>query len=106
VECHIWYLTKDWRREWGGSLFWCPTGQYVSPGFNVLVMFSAVPSNLHFVCPVSPAAAAKRLTINGFWHRSERRAPPEPPAPDGLVSPLAYGTRPPDSPEAASIIVL
>lgn len=103
---YIWYLTKDWQREWGGALFWCPTGQYVRPGFNVLVMFCAVPSNLHSVCPVSADAAAKRLTINGFWHRAERRGPPAPPAPDVLVSPPAYGAHAPDAQDAAPILVL
>jgi hypothetical protein len=103
---YIWYLTKDWRREWGGSLFWCPTGQYLGPGFNVLAMFSAAPANFHLVCPVSPAATAKRLTINGFWHRSEPRALPAALAPDALVSPLAYGEHAADSQAAASIIVL
>lgn len=103
---YIWYLTKDWQREWGGALFWCPTGQYVSPGFNVLVMFCAVPSNLHFVCPVSAAATAKRLTVNGFWHRTERRAQLAAPAPDALVSPLAYGAHAPDAQDAAPVVVL
>lgn len=103
---YIWYLAKDWRREWGGALFWCPTGQYVSPAFNVLVMFSAVPSNFHFVCPVSPATTAKRLTINGFWHRSEPVDLPGPPAPDARVSPRAYGAPAPDARDAASILVL
>ena len=103
---YIWYLTKDWRREWGGSLFWCPTGQYVSPAFNVLVMFSAVPSNFHFVCPVSPAATAKRLTINGFWLRPEPVDPPVPPVPDGLISPRGYGASGPDAQDTAPISVL
>jgi Rps23 Pro-64 3,4-dihydroxylase Tpa1-like proline 4-hydroxylase len=103
---YIWYLTKNWRCDWGGTLFWCPTGQYVSPGFNVLVIFNSLASNLHLVCPVSPAATAKRLTINGFWHRSERRPQPTPPAPSSLVSPPAYGARAADSQKEASIIVL
>ncbi|HEX3481442.1 MAG TPA: 2OG-Fe(II) oxygenase family protein [Kofleriaceae bacterium] len=103
---YIWYLAKDWRREWGGSLFWCPTGQYVSPAFNVLVMFSAVLSNFHFVCPVSPAATAKRLTVNGFWHRPEQLVPAAPPMPDALISPRAYGPPAPDCEDAAPILVL
>ena len=103
---YIWYLAKDWRREWGGSLFWCPTGQYICPAFNVLLMFSAVPSNFHFVCPVSPAATSKRLTINGFWHRPEQVEPLAAPMPDGLISPRAYGPPAPDSQDAAPMFVL
>ncbi len=103
---YIWYLAKDWRPEWGGALFWCPTGQYIRPGFNVLVLFKATPSNLHLVCPVAPAATEKRLTINGFWNRSTRRSPPVPVPPDARVSPPAYGARAPGSDDASPLIVL
>lgn len=68
----IWYLTKHWRSEWGGTLFWSPTGQFILPRFNTLVLFRVTPANIHCVCPVSPAADQKRLTINGFWHRADR----------------------------------
>jgi hypothetical protein len=103
---YIWYLTRGWRQEWGGALYWCPTGQYVSPGFNVLTIFKAVPSNVHFVCPVAPTATAKRLTINGFWHRAERGPPPPTISPEAVVSPRAYGEPAPDDPQLSSIIVL
>src|SRR5262245_41837974 len=33
----IWHLTKEWRPEWGGALFWCPRAAYVQPRFNSLV---------------------------------------------------------------------
>src|ERR1041385_2689074 len=88
---YIWYLTKNWQQQWGGALFWCPTGQYISPAFNVLMMFSVMPSTIHLVCPVRPTAMAKRLTINGFWHSTEPRQPPVSVPPDAWISPAAYG---------------
>jgi len=103
---YIWYLAKDWQREWGGSLFWCPTGQSISPRFNLLVLFNVAPSNVHLVCPVSPAATAKRLTITGFWHRSQPRAPCPPLPPDAVVSPRAYGPPAPDAPPELPLVVL
>lgn len=64
-----WYLTKDWREDWGGSLFWCPTGQHVYPLFNTLSLFRVMPSNLHAVCHVSPRALGRRMSINGFFQK-------------------------------------
>lgn len=103
---YIWYLTKDWRQEWGGALFWCPTGQYVRPQFNMLLMFAATPSNMHFICPVAQTATGKRLTVNGFWCRPERASPPASISPDAGLSPHAYGPRTPEDPELSSIVVL
>lgn len=103
---YIWYLAKGWRQEWGGALFWCPSGQYVRPRFNVLIMFQAVPSNVHLVCPVAPSATEKRLTMNGFWHSAERRSLPPPLSPEAVVSPRAYGQPGPDDAELAPMIVL
>jgi 2OG-Fe(II) oxygenase superfamily len=103
---YLWYLAKDWQREWGGALFWCPTGQYISPRFNLLVMFNVTPANVHLVCPVSPAATAKRLTITGFWHRSQPWAPSPAIDPDAVLSPRAYGPPAPDLPDHAPLFVL
>jgi hypothetical protein len=103
---YIWYLAKDWRREWGGALFWCPTGQYICPRFNMLLMFNVVPSNVHLICPVAPGAVGKRLTINGFWRRAERVSSPAAIPPDAVVSPRAYGPHAPEAPELSPIIVL
>ncbi len=102
---YIWYLTKDWRQQWGGSLFWCPTGQYIKPGFNVLVMFNVVPSTLHLVCPVAPTAMAKRLSVNGFWHGVEPRRSSGPVPPDAWISPAAYGPPVQQQPDLRPIIV-
>jgi hypothetical protein len=102
---YIWYLTKNWRRQWGGALFWCPTGQYISPGFNVLVMFNVMPSTLHLVCPVAATAMAKRLTINGFWHSAEPRQSPLSVPPDAWISLAAYGPPVQQQPDLRPIVV-
>jgi Rps23 Pro-64 3,4-dihydroxylase Tpa1-like proline 4-hydroxylase len=103
---YIWYLTKDWQQEWGGSLFWCPTGQYLRPSFNVLTIFNVIPSNVHFICPVALTATAKRLSVNGFWHRSERGSPAKRISAEATVSPPAYGQAASDVPELTPVIVL
>lgn len=103
---YIWYLTKDWQREWGGALFWCPTGQYICPRFNMLVMFKVTPSNMHFVCPVASTATGKRFTINGFWNRSQRNTPLAAIDPEALISPRAYGPCAPEALELGSVVVL
>jgi Rps23 Pro-64 3,4-dihydroxylase Tpa1-like proline 4-hydroxylase len=103
---YIWYLTKAWRQDWGGSLFWCPTGQYINPGYNILLIFAVTPSNMHLICPVAPTATAKRLTINGFWQRSELPTPSSPISPDAVISPRAYGPPPPEDSDLHPIMVL
>jgi hypothetical protein len=103
---YVWYLVKDWQREWGGSFFWCPTGQYLSPQFNMLVLFNVMPSNVHFVCPVAPTATAKRLAISGFWHRSAGPSPSPPVCHGAFISPQAYGQPASPDPELSSVIVL
>lgn len=96
----IWYLTRDWRSDWGGSLFWCPTGQFIRPGFNTLVMFRVSPTSLHAVCTVSPSATTRRLTVNGFWRRSTPCSV-EPHPTQGMVTPPAYGLN-----DSRSVVVL
>jgi len=103
---YVWYLTKDWRREWGGALFWCPTGQYICPRFNMLLMFRVMPSNMHLICPVAPTATGKRLTVNGFWNRSRREDPLTTLDPEALISPRVYGPPAPGALELGSIVVL
>jgi hypothetical protein len=63
----VWHLTKDWRPDWGGALYWCPTLRYVPPSFNTLVLFVVTDASTHFVTQVSPYAKTKRLAINGWW---------------------------------------
>lgn len=103
---YVWYLTKDWRQEWGGAFFWCPTGQYVLPRFNALMIFNVMPANLHQVCPVAPTAMAKRLTVNGFWTRSEVGERPAPLDPAAVMSPRAYGPRALDDATGSRITVI
>ena len=102
---YIWYLTKGWRQAWGGALFWCPTGQYIAPKFNVLVIFHVTPSSLHSVCPVAPAAVAKRLTINGFWHSAAQRQLPDPVPPDAWISRAVYGAQADERPDLPFVVV-
>ena len=102
----VWYLATDWRQEWGGAFFWCPTGQYLLPKFNTLMIFNVMPSNVHLVCPVAPIATSKRITINGFWTHSEPSARPTPVDPSAFVSPHAYGHRAPTDPGLFPIAVL
>lgn len=102
---YIWYLTKDWRQEWGGALFWCPTGQYIRPGFNMLLMFAVTPSNIHFICPVAPTATGKRLAISGFWCQAEPASSAAPIAPDAVISPRMYGPSDPESLQLSSIVI-
>jgi thiol-disulfide isomerase/thioredoxin len=63
----VWYLAKEWRPEWGGALFWCPTGSYLPPSFNTLCLFNVGPESTHSVTHVSPFARGKRLAITGWW---------------------------------------
>jgi thioredoxin 1 len=64
---YVWHLAKDWRSEWGGALYWCPTASYLPPAFNTLWLFNVGPESAHFVTRVSPYAQGKRLAINGWW---------------------------------------
>ena len=63
----VWHLSKDWRPEWGGALYWCPTAAYQRSAFNTLYLFNVTPESMHFVTHVSPYARGKRLTVNGWW---------------------------------------
>ena len=63
----VWHLTRGWRPEWGGALYWCPANRYLSPAFNTLILFRVDRESYHLVTQVSPYAEAKRLAINGWW---------------------------------------
>lgn len=71
---YIWYLCRPWQPDWGGHFVWCPSGTLLSPGFNMLVLFKVTRQSTHFVTPVAPHAAGNRLSINGWWERSEQAA--------------------------------
>jgi hypothetical protein len=78
----VWCLTRDWDARWGGHLFWCATGTHVKPTFNTLVLFRVSRETMHLVCPVSPFARSRGLTIDGWWTRS-RPAAARAPLPPG-----------------------
>ncbi|MCP3915100.1 MAG: hypothetical protein GY711_06065 [bacterium] len=65
----VWHLTKDWPREWGGGLFWAPTGHELRPSFNTLSLFNVSQDSQHCVRSVAAAATGKRLCVNGWWRR-------------------------------------
>jgi Rps23 Pro-64 3,4-dihydroxylase Tpa1-like proline 4-hydroxylase len=103
---YVWYLAKEWRQEWGGGLFWGPTGQYIKPAFNALVLFNVTSAAVHAVCPVSADATGKRLSINGFFSDAgagEVRPRIDPAA---LVSPRAYGLPEVEGAGSSPLVVL
>jgi hypothetical protein len=64
---YVWYLTKEWKPDWGGHFVWCPTGAVANPAFNTLVVFRVDHRSLHFVAPVAPTAQGRRMAVNGWW---------------------------------------
>ena len=70
---YVWHLSKDWRPEWGGGLYWAtnPHNQRILPAsFNTLVLFPVTTHSSHFVTPVSQHAAGHRFAFNGWWQAS------------------------------------
>lgn len=61
------YLTRDWREEWGGRFIWKNPYQAILPSFNTLVMFLVGPESRHWVEPITEDAAGKRLAITGWF---------------------------------------
>lgn len=103
-------LSKNWRPEWGGSLFWAPSGASIEPRFNTMTLFVVRRESVHQVIPVSPLAQAKRLTLNIWW---TNRTPPPPidktkmrtsRADESGVTPSKYGASP--EPLAHRIVAL
>jgi|Transcript_6493 Rps23 Pro-64 3,4-dihydroxylase Tpa1-like proline 4-hydroxylase len=70
---YVWHLSKNWRPEWGGGLYWAQeplANAYFHANFNQLVLFSVTPMSSHFVTTVGPQATEKRLSFNGWWQSS------------------------------------
>ena len=88
---YVWYLTKDWRPEWGGQFVWCPSGAIVNPSFNTLIAFKVSSQSLHFVAPVSQRARGRRLSVNGWWRRASKPSGEAPAAGDRWPVPLLPG---------------
>ncbi|KAK3238521.1 hypothetical protein CYMTET_51474 [Cymbomonas tetramitiformis] len=59
----IYYLTKDWKHQYGGQLMDLATGDAYSPEFNSLIVFR-VPRD-HMVTAVK--TAMPRYSIFGWW---------------------------------------
>ena len=67
---YVWHLSKSWKPEWGGALYWARNDHAVATypaSFNTLVLFSVTTTSAHFVTTVSPHHKGKRLTFNGWW---------------------------------------
>ena len=67
---YVWHLSKNWKPEWGGGLYWTQHDHAVATypaSFNTLVLFSVTTRSAHFVTTVSPQHKGKRLTFNGWW---------------------------------------
>jgi len=63
------YLTKEWRPEWGGTFVWDKPRATIVPEFNTLVLFLVGPRSLHWVEPVADNVPAQRLAITGWFMR-------------------------------------
>jgi len=66
------YLTRNWRPEWGGHFIWNRPYKKLAPSFNTLVMFLVGQSSTHSVEDVNPAAGEPRLAVTG-WYRTVRQ---------------------------------
>lgn len=68
---YVWHLSKNWKPEWGGALYWAQNDHAVATypaSFNTLVLFSVTTKSAHFVTTVSPHHKGQRLTFNGWWN--------------------------------------
>jgi 2-oxoglutarate-Fe(II)-dependent oxygenase superfamily protein len=74
----LWHLSKDWKRSWGGHLYWGPTQNLLAPTFNTLILFAIDWPTSHFVAPVSLRASGKRLAVTGWWRGSTPYPSPAP----------------------------
>mmetsp|Transcript_27416 Transcript_27416/g.65195 ORF Transcript_27416/g.65195 Transcript_27416/m.65195 type:complete len:644 (-) Transcript_27416:113-2044(-) len=74
----IWYLSKDWKPEWGGSFYWANSPNsaasgYLSPAFNSLVVFVPTVASTHIVTPVRDDAEGRRQTVAFRYQSTESR---------------------------------
>lgn len=73
----LWHLTRNWDPSWGGHLYWVPTQTFIKPTYNTLYLFPVSDLSGHLVCPVTPYAQGRRLTVNGWWTHAPERPEPE-----------------------------
>tara|TARA_B110001452_G_scaffold102607_2_gene85165 strand:- start:279 stop:1244 length:966 start_codon:yes stop_codon:yes gene_type:complete len=88
---YVWHLSKNWRPEWGGALYWAQNDHAVATypaSFNTLVLFSVTTRSAHFVTTVSPHHKGRRLTFNGWWQSAWSPQPQ-----DDLEVAMQVGTR-------------
>jgi Rps23 Pro-64 3,4-dihydroxylase Tpa1-like proline 4-hydroxylase len=71
---YVWHLTENWDSEWGGALYWCPTGTTFMPTFNTLFLFVVSSRSEYLVTKVSPHARGRRLAVNGWWRGTAGQA--------------------------------
>jgi hypothetical protein len=67
---YVWHLSKDWKPEWGGALYWAQDAHAdatYAASYNTLVLFTVTTMSAHFVTTVSPLAEGQRLAFNGWW---------------------------------------
>ena len=69
---YIWSLTSGWQDSWGGGFFWVPARELIMPSFNALHLFKVTPQSFHFVPPVVSGGRGQRVSVNGWWTRSDR----------------------------------
>lgn len=62
------FLTKDWKQEWGGQFIWNNPFTVVNPTFNTLAMFLVGPDSHHHVSPVQHSSDNTRLVITGWFY--------------------------------------
>lgn len=67
------YLTRDWREEWGGRFVWKNPYREIIPSFNTLVMFLVGPQSHHWVEPISEDAYGKRFAITGWFTAARKK---------------------------------
>ncbi|EJK76985.1 hypothetical protein THAOC_01215 [Thalassiosira oceanica] len=91
----VWNLSKDWKPEWGGSLYWAnvnkPEDGYLYPTFNSVAIFIPSASSTHLVTPVRKDAKGQRLTVTAKFSSVDER-------PYTIERPIEewYGTHPND----------
>lgn len=66
------YLTKNWRPQWGGRFIWKKPYAEIIPTFNTLILFHVGQSSYHFVEDVKKQALEPRIALTG-WYFSVRK---------------------------------
>ena len=61
------YLTKNWRPDWGGRFIWKNPYAEITPTFNTLILFHVGHSSHHFVEGVNSQAEEPRIALTGWY---------------------------------------